>query len=155
MKREDQMASSTGLPRVQEHEPTPSPAGKELASLLRNTFEEALKQTRPCDRCAGKGYHHGFGEDGCDPDWCSVCGGSGFDGPSDDEAWAAVARAATESSRQSDATASPRAASETWLERWNRVTKGRNYAAGLAMLREPSPLGASPAERSALPGEAP
>lgn len=30
-----------------------------------------------CSRCSGKGYHHGFGEDGHDPDWCSVCGGPG------------------------------------------------------------------------------
>jgi len=30
-----------------------------------------------CERCAGKGYHHGFGEDGVDPDWCDTCGGSG------------------------------------------------------------------------------
>ena len=30
-----------------------------------------------CSRCAGKGYHHGFGEHGHDPDWCSECGGCG------------------------------------------------------------------------------
>jgi hypothetical protein len=29
----------------------------------------------PCPRCEGRGYHHGFGEDGHDPDWCVVCGG--------------------------------------------------------------------------------
>jgi len=27
---------------------------------------------------------------------------------------------------------------ETWLDRWNRVTAGRNYEAALTMLREPS-----------------
>jgi protein gp37 len=30
----------------------------------------------PCRRCEGKGYHHGFGEHGHDPDWCTECGGS-------------------------------------------------------------------------------
>lgn len=31
----------------------------------------------PCQRCHGKGSHHGYGEHGCDPDWCPVCGGQG------------------------------------------------------------------------------
>lgn len=30
-----------------------------------------------CRRCNGLGYHHGFGEDGADPDWCEECGGPG------------------------------------------------------------------------------
>lgn len=30
-----------------------------------------------CKRCRGRGYHHGFGERGLDPDWCLDCGGSG------------------------------------------------------------------------------
>jgi len=30
-----------------------------------------------CPRCKGKGYHHGFGEHGHDPDWCEQCGGPG------------------------------------------------------------------------------
>jgi hypothetical protein len=30
-----------------------------------------------CPRCKGKGYHHGFGEGGVDPDWCEDCGGPG------------------------------------------------------------------------------
>jgi hypothetical protein len=30
-----------------------------------------------CPTCKGKGYHHGFGETGRDPDWCSDCGGPG------------------------------------------------------------------------------
>lgn len=30
-----------------------------------------------CPRCTGKGYHHGFGEHGHDPDWCEACGGPG------------------------------------------------------------------------------
>lgn len=32
-----------------------------------------------CERCGGKGYHHGFGEQGHDPDWCANCGGGGYD----------------------------------------------------------------------------
>ena len=32
---------------------------------------------KPCPRCNGKGYHHGFGESGADPDWCDNCGGVG------------------------------------------------------------------------------
>ena len=31
-----------------------------------------------CQRCKGEGYHHGFGEDGADPDWCEDCGGPGM-----------------------------------------------------------------------------
>lgn len=34
--------------------------------------------TLPCQKCGSKGYHHGFAEDGRDPDWCGVCDGSGF-----------------------------------------------------------------------------
>lgn len=34
-------------------------------------------QFEPCQRCQGKGYHHGFGENGADPDWCESCGGPG------------------------------------------------------------------------------
>lgn len=30
-----------------------------------------------CDYCKGRGYHHGFGEGGHDPDWCIRCGGIG------------------------------------------------------------------------------
>ena len=31
-----------------------------------------------CPKCKGKGYHHGFGEHGHDPDWCLLCGGPGW-----------------------------------------------------------------------------
>ncbi|SMF65468.1 hypothetical protein SAMN02982989_3363 [Xaviernesmea oryzae] len=31
-----------------------------------------------CERCDGRGYHHGFGENGHDPDWCEVCGGGQY-----------------------------------------------------------------------------
>lgn len=34
-----------------------------------------------CARCAGRGYHHGFGEGGADPDWCDKCGGPGQEWP--------------------------------------------------------------------------
>jgi hypothetical protein len=30
-----------------------------------------------CVRCKGRGYHHGFGDGGHDPDWCVDCGGAG------------------------------------------------------------------------------
>lgn len=39
--------------------------------------DEGLIESRPCRKCKGKGYHHGFGENGCDPDWCTRCGGPG------------------------------------------------------------------------------
>lgn len=35
-------------------------------------------QMVPCSKCEGRGYHHGFGEDGNDPDWCTECGGNQF-----------------------------------------------------------------------------
>lgn len=31
-----------------------------------------------CERCDGRGYHHGFGETGHDPDWCADCGGNQY-----------------------------------------------------------------------------
>lgn len=53
-------------------------------ALDAKAFELALKAMNDtpvhlvdCDRCKGKGFHHGFGEDGCDPDWCGDCGGGG------------------------------------------------------------------------------
>ncbi|MFC6487306.1 hypothetical protein [Nitratireductor sp. GCM10026969] len=46
---------------------------------------EATPRTIDCPRCDGFGYHHGFGEDGYDPDWCSQCGGGGFDLPEGEE----------------------------------------------------------------------
>lgn len=32
-----------------------------------------------CRRCKGRGYHHGFGEHGWDPDWCEHCGGARYE----------------------------------------------------------------------------
>jgi hypothetical protein len=68
-------------------QPSTDKRREEIARIARQTFEGALNETYPCQRCAGHGFHHGFGEDGCDPDWCADCGGSGFNGPTDDEAW--------------------------------------------------------------------
>lgn len=46
----------------------------------RAIIEAALKANEgdmvPCDRCDGRGWHHGFGERGHDPDWCVKCDGS-------------------------------------------------------------------------------
>lgn len=39
-----------------------------------------------CKRCMGRGYHHGFGENGHNPDWCSECGGQGIEHPRLDQA---------------------------------------------------------------------
>jgi len=39
-------------------------------------FTESCNEMALCNRCEGRGYHHGFGENGHDPDWCEVCGGS-------------------------------------------------------------------------------
>lgn len=41
---------------------------------------------KPCPRCNGKGYHHGFGEQGADPDWCLDCGGPGEE-PTEPGTW--------------------------------------------------------------------
>lgn len=41
-------------------------------------FRAAVNAMKMCSRCTGRGYHHGYGEDGCDPDWCEECGGSQF-----------------------------------------------------------------------------
>jgi hypothetical protein len=43
-------------------------------------------QFMPCPRCWGKGYHHGFGEHGHDPDWCEDCGGPGEE-PTEPGTW--------------------------------------------------------------------
>jgi DnaJ-class molecular chaperone len=46
-------------------------------AALTKRLAAAQSEVIVCDRCKGKGYHHGFGEDGYDPDWCEKCGGSG------------------------------------------------------------------------------
>lgn len=40
-------------------------------------LKQPKNEPSPCPRCDGKGCHHGFGEDGVDPDWCLDCGGCG------------------------------------------------------------------------------
>lgn len=45
----------------------PSPDDGEIATVLVQ-----------CPKCEGRGYHHGFGEFGRDPDWCADCGGPGY-----------------------------------------------------------------------------
>jgi len=39
--------------------------------------ENGLWEEHVCPQCNGAGYHHGFGERGMDPDWCTLCGGPG------------------------------------------------------------------------------
>lgn len=56
----------------------------EMVAAAYNRFLAAINETVPCARCSQRGYHHGFGEDGHDPDWCTVCGGSGFDSAHDE-----------------------------------------------------------------------
>lgn len=52
----------------------------EIDEVIEKALDKA--QTNPimidCPRCKGRGYHHGFGEDGHDPDWCEECGGGAF-----------------------------------------------------------------------------
>lgn len=58
---------------------SPSPVEDEaLVTELAAALDAAEAAIKPCPRCGGKGYHHGFGEDGHDPDWCADCGGSQF-----------------------------------------------------------------------------
>lgn len=57
-----------------------TPHDKALAAALA-AFNQTVNEPQmiKCDRCDGKGYHHGFGENGVDPDWCDKCGGGGYD----------------------------------------------------------------------------
>jgi hypothetical protein len=59
-----------------------SEPSQERSAALRERIERYLAwcdspEFEPCPRCDGKGYHHGFGEHGHDPDWCLSCGGPG------------------------------------------------------------------------------
>jgi hypothetical protein len=49
----------------------------DLLVLVESTAARLESEMVPCPRCTGKGYHHGFGEGGHDPDWCENCGGPG------------------------------------------------------------------------------
>lgn len=67
-------------------QPSPEPSEEEVELALA-AFNTVINnpQVVPCKRCEGKGFHHGFGEDGNDPDWCSDCGGGGYDVPPGEE----------------------------------------------------------------------
>lgn len=47
----------------------------EMVDRALKAFEDACNSMVMCKRCDGRGYHHGFGEHGHDPDWCNDCGG--------------------------------------------------------------------------------
>ena len=51
---------------------------KDLVSECQKAYDEAESNPNMvrCPRCEGKGYHHGFGENGYDPDWCELCEGT-------------------------------------------------------------------------------
>jgi len=59
--------------------PNPDLAG--IRELVRTAVSEnwAVRDSdfHACARCGGSGHHHGFGDDGYDPDWCIECGGAG------------------------------------------------------------------------------
>lgn len=55
----------------------PEEAVKAAQDAFNKTINDPIMV--PCNRCSGKGYHYGFGEDGASPDWCVECGGSAFD----------------------------------------------------------------------------
>lgn len=66
-----------------------------IAEAVR-TFAVATNATVNCQKCEGRGYHHGFGDNGHDPDWCSECGGAQFVGEFTEGQAMAVAIAAYE-----------------------------------------------------------
>lgn len=47
---------------------------EKMIEAARTAFVAAINMMAPCARCSSRGYHR-FGHD---PDWCSVCGGSGL-----------------------------------------------------------------------------
>lgn len=52
-------------------------AARVLGERLCHVGDGVIAVWHDCPRCEGKGFHHGFGEDGIDPDWCTHCGGPG------------------------------------------------------------------------------
>ncbi len=50
----------------------------EMVFAAYNRYLNACNETEECERCNGRGYHHGFGMQGHDPDWCENCGGPGI-----------------------------------------------------------------------------
>lgn len=59
-------------------DPVPVPEAAVEAAKKAYAEAESAPNLVHCERCKGTGYHHGFGEDGHDPDWCRDCGGGGF-----------------------------------------------------------------------------
>lgn len=59
-------------------DPVPVPEAAVDAAKKAYAEAESAPNLVHCERCKGTGYHHGFGEDGHDPDWCRDCGGGGF-----------------------------------------------------------------------------
>jgi DnaJ-class molecular chaperone len=45
---------------------------------ISNWPDEPMQECVKCPRCNGRGYHHGFGERGHDPDWCEQCDGAQY-----------------------------------------------------------------------------
>ena len=59
-------------------QPADPPALESLIARVKRSIQlQEDAEFVPCERCQGKGYHHGFGEGGVDPDWCERCGGPG------------------------------------------------------------------------------
>ena len=60
----------------------------EMVEAARKAYDQTAMHPRSvtCSKCKGQGYHHGFGEDGADPDWCIDCGGGGYEFPDDEDA---------------------------------------------------------------------
>lgn len=56
------------------------PISDETVAVALSAFNKMINEPimLKCERCDGRGYHHGFGENGHDPDWCEVCGGGQY-----------------------------------------------------------------------------
>ena len=48
----------------------------EAREVIAKALEDNQVDMVPCPQCDGRGYHHGFGEHGHDPDWCTKCDGA-------------------------------------------------------------------------------
>ena len=85
-------------------------------------------QFEPCPRCQGKGYHHGFGEDGHDPDWCLHCGGPG-EVPTEPGTWSPddLLREAAEALREAASSRPPSPSPDLrFIERGDEATDATN-----------------------------
>lgn len=90
----------------------------EIVAVALAAFNKAINDPimEKCERCSGKGYHHGFGENGHDPDWCEVCGGGAWNvrPGEEDRAMRAALSAALQSER----------------ENWERAERNRDMYKG-------------------------